>query len=792
MATKYWVGGSGTWDSTTTTNWSDTSGGAGGATVPTSADDVVFNANSNVGTGAFTVTFSGTQASPSQCASFTASGLDGAMTLTGGSGTAWLEVYGNVSFPSTNMSISGNGSFVVRGTGSHTLTTNGVSLGALNLISYTGTGTYTLGSALTLTGSIDWQFGNLNTSSSGNYSISSATFILQGTATRTISFNASSITLSGTTANTFNYSGSNVTFNAGTSTISFSNANTTLNGGGLTFRNVSFTGASAGTGVININGANTYNNLTFTTPTNGVNRIILSDDQTINGTLTLGASNTAIRRVFIASNGVGTSRSLILNGTLATLADVDFRDINASGTVATPWTGTRLGNCLGNSNITFSAGTTKYWNLTAGGNWNATAWATSSGGTPSVNNFPLAQDSIVIQNTGLTSGNTITFNFPYNIGNLSFATRTNSMTFATGAILFQIYGNLTFSTAVTRTGTSNFTFLGQGKTSILTTAGRQIQQVTVTATNGVLQLNDNLTTVGLLNLTQGELNLNDFNVTCDGFNSNNSNSGRFLNFGTSSVITINPIINNTGFQIASGTGGSYTILGNDPIVNINTGTATLTPQLINGANNLSFNITGGTDTLNLVTNFSCNNLDFTGFAGSLTIANAGVATIYGNCTLATGMTLPSSSTFYFIFDSTTPKAFTTAGKTLDFGIILRGTTNLLEMQDALTLGSTYGNFTFENGTLLLKAGTTNTVKSFVTTGSNLKYLESTIAGTQATITDSSGSNTVTYLSIKDSNATGGATWDALDATNVNAGNNNGWLFTVPPSGSNGNFFLMFG
>ena len=47
MATRYWVRGTGTWDTTSTTNWSATSGGAGGASIPTSVDDVVFDGNSN-------------------------------------------------------------------------------------------------------------------------------------------------------------------------------------------------------------------------------------------------------------------------------------------------------------------------------------------------------------------------------------------------------------------------------------------------------------------------------------------------------------------------------------------------------------------------------------------------------------------------------------------------------------------------------------------------------------------------------------------------------------------------
>ena len=46
MATYYWVGGAGTWDAVTTTNWSTTSGGPGGAGVPTSADDVEFDGSS--------------------------------------------------------------------------------------------------------------------------------------------------------------------------------------------------------------------------------------------------------------------------------------------------------------------------------------------------------------------------------------------------------------------------------------------------------------------------------------------------------------------------------------------------------------------------------------------------------------------------------------------------------------------------------------------------------------------------------------------------------------------------
>jgi hypothetical protein len=52
MADRYWVGGTGSWNSTA--KWSTTSGGASGASVPTATDNAIFDANS--GTAHYTVT----------------------------------------------------------------------------------------------------------------------------------------------------------------------------------------------------------------------------------------------------------------------------------------------------------------------------------------------------------------------------------------------------------------------------------------------------------------------------------------------------------------------------------------------------------------------------------------------------------------------------------------------------------------------------------------------------------------------------------------------------------------
>jgi hypothetical protein len=85
MATYYWVGGSGTWDASATTNWSATSGGAGGAGVPTSADDVVFDINSGPGSPISTITVSS-----AICKSFSTTNV-APVTFVGGV----LRVYGS-------------------------------------------------------------------------------------------------------------------------------------------------------------------------------------------------------------------------------------------------------------------------------------------------------------------------------------------------------------------------------------------------------------------------------------------------------------------------------------------------------------------------------------------------------------------------------------------------------------------------------------------------------------------------------------------------------------------------
>ena len=147
-------------------------------------------------------------------------------------------------------------------------------------------------------------------------------------------------------------------------------------------------------------------NLTVTAPSSaGVTQVTFDSRQTINGTLsTTGTAGN--RRVWFRGVTYGIAQTLTINSA-PSLTDADFRDIYVIGTAA-PISGTRIGDLRGIRGITASTPKTVYWVTAAGGNWSGNNWAASSGGAASTDNFPLAQDTAVIENTGLNSGGAVT------------------------------------------------------------------------------------------------------------------------------------------------------------------------------------------------------------------------------------------------------------------------------------------------------------------------------------------------------------------------------------------------
>lgn len=71
MSNRFWVGGTGTWDNATTTHWSTTSGGSGGASVPAVTDVAIFDGSSGGGTVTVAANVSGTALSGLTTSAFT-------------------------------------------------------------------------------------------------------------------------------------------------------------------------------------------------------------------------------------------------------------------------------------------------------------------------------------------------------------------------------------------------------------------------------------------------------------------------------------------------------------------------------------------------------------------------------------------------------------------------------------------------------------------------------------------------------------------------------------------------
>lgn len=495
MADRYWVGGTANWDATAGTKWATTSGGAGGASVPTLLDHVFFDAAS----GAVTVTIT----AAANCDNLDFTGFTGTIA-----GTSALNVYGSLTL-STGMTRTYAGTLTMRATSTgKTITTNGKTLAN---ITFAGAGGgWTLQDAFSLSGGttdITHTNGTLDTN---GFAVSCDNYDNNGTATRGLILGSSTFTC--TTFTGFSISSATgMTLNAGTSTIVLSNNSNQTNifdGAGLTYYNLSITGTS-NESTTAISGANTFNNLSILpTGSAGLKQLTFSANQTINGTLTT-AGGSATRRIFVQSNTFGTARTLTVAALSAT--DCDFQDITLAGAAAGS-SPTRAGNRGGNSGITFPVAKTVYWNLAGSQNWSATGWATSSGGSPAATNFPLAQDTAVFDNTG--AAGTITINSDWGIGTVNTSARTSAMTLASSAANLRVFGDWLFGTGVTNTATNILQFQGR-TTQTITSNGVQFScSVTVNNLTGTVQLADalSLASTRTLTLTSGTFNAVAYNV----------------------------------------------------------------------------------------------------------------------------------------------------------------------------------------------------------------------------------------------------------------------------------------
>ena len=399
----------------------------------------------------------------------------------------------------------------------------------------------------------------------------------------------------------------------------------------------------------------------------------------------------------------------------------------------------------------------------------------------------------------VTEANSISFNITAGSGTAVItitgggAVRNLNFTGFTGShnsTSYTMYGSLTLGTGMTVSAGSTTTFAATSGTKTITTNSVTIDKnLTFNGVGGTFQLVGALTSgaTRTTTLTNGTLDLNGNNLTTGNFSSNNANV-RTLSFDGNDLngyLYLTGVGNSTIYNASNST--NFTAVGSGNVYVNGAATAgttrTITPGLLSSggsiSNALSFYIEAGSDTISLGTS-PCVflNLQFNIFTG--TLAAEAAPAVYGGLRLSNGMTITGGNNAWTFPAGTLNSSITIlTSSVIDNPITFSGTTAFID--GTLTLGSTRA-LTLTNGTLLLTAGTTNTVGSFVTTGTTQKYLQSSIPGTQATISAASGTNTVTNLTIQDSNATGGAEWIAIDPTNGNAGNNTGWIFRDPDTG----------
>lgn len=178
MADRYWVGGTGTWNTTSTTNWSTTSGGSSGASVPTATDNVFFDQ-----AGTYTVTLTGALA----CLDFTVSA--GTVTFAQGTGPT-LSINGSMSMvAATVWNASGNVTFDSTTTGK-TVNTNGVSISGNCYFQGIGGG-WQLTSNLTIANTKSSVLVN-GTLDLNDKWLNTGTMVISGTSTRSINWAANS------------------------------------------------------------------------------------------------------------------------------------------------------------------------------------------------------------------------------------------------------------------------------------------------------------------------------------------------------------------------------------------------------------------------------------------------------------------------------------------------------------------------------------------------------------------------------------------------------------------------
>ena len=387
----------------------------------------------------------------------------------------------------------------------------------------------------------------------------------------------------------------------------------------------------------------------------------------------------------------------------------------------------------------------------------STVTTTLTAGTLDLNNLILS--------TGIfSSSNTTTRTLAFGTGQINL-TGTN----ITILNMFSGVGTLTI------TGTPVFNATNSGS------VGSRVLQINAVVATTIPSLNvsagaDAITTTGYwtdVNFTgfAGTLNNNIFSI----YGSLTLASGMTLIAGTNPITfaatsgtkTITTALKTIDFPITfNGVGGTWQLIdaltiGSTRTLTLNNGTLNLNGQTLtvgtafttsSGTKNLTFN--GGTLVCPAASTTAFNNFVPTGFT-----TTAGTGTGYIQMTGATAKTfVGGGSTYNCVLQQAGAGALT-----------ITGSNSFFDLQ-ATVAG--------QPSSILFTAATTTTLTNFTLSGTagNLVTIGSVTAASH-TLSKSSGTVDVNYLSISRSTAQGGATWRAYTVNgNVDGGNNLGWKF----------------
>jgi hypothetical protein len=388
--------------------------------------------------------------------------------------------------------------------------------------------------------------------------------------------------------------------------------------------------------------------------------------------------------------------------------------------------------------------------------------------------FTLTQGTLDLVSYTLTTG---LFN--------STGSITRTIAFGTGNITVNGAGGTIWSSfasgfSVTGTPVVNVSYSGATSVSVSVSGPFEANTISFNFTTGTYALTmvagswRNLNFTGFAGSVANTANTIYGNLTLDLAASYTSGASAWTFASTSTGKTITTNGETVTFPlIFDGVGGSWelqdaltmgatrSLTHTNGTLNLNGKTLTVGSQYITatGTKNLTFN--GGTLVCPAVAASAFSNAVPTGFT---TTAGTGTGTI--------SMT------------GATAKTFAGGGSTYNCTINQGGAGAL-----TITGANTFNNITntTQPASVLFTAGTTTTFNDFNLNGTagNLITIGSVTAASH-TLSKTSGTVSCNHLSISRSTATGGATWYA-GANSTDGGNNTGWIFSGPSSGS---FFIV--